>query len=124
MPGNVDLEDELTTLSLVTIVIAGVNFIWGMFIFPWGLFAYASGIIDILLFFLSLKARSLYLMRNYHYARRIVYYCTILGFIFGLVITGIIAYRVYREIDDIILRRHLVRGKGSIIYAPPQFPKS
>ena len=122
MRSQYDLEENISLLSTISIVIAGTNFIWGLFFFPWGLFGFVSGFVDIYLFFLALRIRTHYLARDYKKAKEIARYEIFLGVPFGLVVTGIFAYIIYRALDEIIMRAHLVRGKPGIIYAPPQFP--
>ncbi len=122
MPTQLDLEEEISLLSVICIVVAGINIIWAIFLLPWGFFGYASALIDVILFFTTLKIKNLYLTRNYKDARNKAHYFIIIGFIFGLIIIGIVAYRIYREIDDIVLRSHLVRGRTEVIYASPRFP--
>ena len=122
MRSQYDLEENTSLLSMVSIVIAGANFIWAMFIFPWGLFGFISGFVDIYLFFLALKIRARYLLRDYKKAKELALYEIFLGIPFGLIITGVFAYTIYRALDEIIMREYLVRGKPEIVYAPPQFP--
>ena len=122
MISQYDVEESTSLLSIISIVIAGVNFMWGMFIFPWGLFGFISGFVDIYLFFFALKIRAYYLVRDYKKAKELAHYGIFLGLLFGLVITGIFTYTIYRGLEEIIIRAHLVRGKPGIVYAPPQFP--
>ena len=117
-----DMEENTSLLSTLSVVIAGVNFIWGMFIFPWGIYGFLSGFVDIYLFFLVLKIKAHYTARDYQEALKLSRYGIILGFLFGLVVLGVLSYVIYRELDEIIVRAHLVRGKPEIVYAPPQFP--
>ncbi|NPA75587.1 MAG: hypothetical protein GXO25_05860 [Euryarchaeota archaeon] len=117
------MGEALSLLTTLSVAIAGINIVWGIFLYPWGLLGFAFAAVDIGLFFLSLKIKDLYEERNYEEALSLLKIMVILGFICGLVIIGAFAYPRYRELDDIVSKKYLIKSAPGQIYSPPQFPK-
>ena len=123
-----DIGENLEFTSIASVVIGGINIIWGFLLiggvyYLLGLFGIVSAIIDIFIFFYALKIKKLYENKNYEGVRSEIKKIMILGFVFGLIVLGVLLYISYRHIDDIIIKKHLVRAPGEPFYPPPQFPQ-
>ena len=118
-----DLGESLMFVSYISLVMAGVNIIWGMFLYPFGLLGFIFAAVDIVLFFLAKQAKDIYVARDYEGAKKKEYLVMLLGFIFGLVVIGAFAYPPYKELDRIVTKKYLVKAQPKQYYAPPQFPR-
>ncbi len=115
-------EDNLSFIPTLALAIAGINIVWGIFLYPWGLLGFAFAAVDIYLFFLSLKIREQYEARMYEDALRNLNIFVPLGFVCGLLVLGAAARPVQKRIDDIITKRILIKSSPGKVFAPPQFP--
>ncbi len=118
-----DVGESIMFVSYLSLVMAGVNIIWGMFLYPWGIIGFIFAIVDIALFFFAKSAKDVYNARDYESARDKMKIIAAIGFITGLIIVGFYGYKVYQTLDNIITRRYLVKATPGEIYTPPQFPR-
>ncbi len=118
-----DVGEAIMFVSYLSLVMAGINIIWGMFLYPWGLVGFSFAVVDIVLFFLAKATRDIYDARDYEKARDRMKIISFTGFVTGLIIVGVYAYRVYVNLDNIITSRYLVRATPGEIFSPPQFPR-
>ncbi len=118
-----DLGEDIMFVAYLSLVVAGLNIIFGMFFYPYGLIGFAFSVVDLILFFIAKNTKDVYEARDYDNARDRMKIITILGFITGVIIVGIYAYRIYQNLDSIITRRYLVKTHPGEVYAPPQFPR-
>ncbi len=120
-----EIEDSIMFVSYLTLVMAGANIIWGMFLYPWGIIGFIFAAINIVTFFIVKSAHDHYQGRNYEKARSKMKVATVFGFLFALIIPGIYGYKVYRTLDNIVERKYLIKSNyNKEIYAPPQFPRN
>ena len=116
------MDESLALLSTLAVAIAGVNIIWGIFLYPWGFIGFAFAAVDVYLFFLAQSIRRDYDERDYENALKRMHVFILAGFICGLIILGLIAYKPFRELDDIITKKYLIKGTPGKVFGPPQFP--
>jgi len=117
-----DIDENLMFVAYLSLVMVGVNIIWGMFCYPWGLIGFAFAAVDIPLFFMAKKARDLYVSGDYEKSSKVEKLAMYFGFVFGLVVVGVFAYKMYARLEKIITQRYLVKVSHKEYYAPPQFP--
>ena len=119
-----DVGETIMFVAYLSLVVAGINIIWGMFFYPWGIIGFAFAGVNVAMFFMATRAKEVYGARDYERARSSMFILSLLGFTCGLVVVGVFAYQIYRVLDDIVDRKYLVKAKRSDFYAPPQFPNN
>ena len=121
-----DIGESLEFGSIVSVIIAGINTIWGFLLIPIyvivGFLGIGFAIIDLILFFYAMKTKKIYEKKNYEKARDITRNLMLLGFVFGLIVLGFIFYFPYKNIDNIVTNKYLVKAPEKPFYSPPQFP--
>jgi len=125
MKGVENIGESIDLGIIVAIVMAGINALWGIFLLPWGVVGFLFAIIDVFLAILLRKVKEAYSMGNYRRARDSLYVPMIIGFVFGWIILGIYLYLIYKTLDDIVIRSHLVKEIPEIspMYSSPKIPE-
>jgi|GEM_PF-3265913 len=125
MKGVENIGESLDLSIILAIVMAGINALWGIFLLPWGVVGFIFAIIDVFLAILLRKSKDAYGGGNYRRARDSLTIPVILGFIFGWIILGIYLYSIYKALDDIVIRSHLVKEVPEIspMYSSPKIPE-
>ncbi len=110
---------------LLSILMAGLNGLWGIFFLPWGIIGIIFSLLNIFSTLLMNQGKNGYLKGDYEYSRKKLKMSTILNFIFGWVLLGIYTYRLYISVDNLIIRSHLIREVEELapIYASPKIPR-
>ncbi len=110
---------------LLSILMAGLNGLWGIFFLPWGIIGIIFSLLNIFSTLLMNQGKNNYLKGDYEYSRKKLKMSTILNFIFGWVLLGIYTYRLYISVDNLIIRSHLIREVEELapIYASPKIPR-
>ena len=121
-----DISENLEFAGIVSVIIAGVNTIWGILLLPFymviGALGISFAIINLFSFFYAMKTKKMYEERDYESARDNAKYLMLFGFLFGLVVLGIPFYFAYKNLDEIITKKYLVKAPEEPFYPPPQFP--
>jgi uncharacterized membrane protein YciS (DUF1049 family) len=115
-------DEYLSLLPTLSLALAGVNIVWGIFLYPWGLIGFVFAAVDIGLFFLALKIKEDYDSRTYEFALKKLGLFVPLGFVCGLIILGIISLRAKMKIEERVTKKYLIRATPEKIFTPPQFP--
>ncbi len=110
---------------LLSILMAGLNGLWGIFFLPWGIIGIIFSLLNIFSTLLMNQGKNNYLKGDYEYSRKKLKMSTILNFIFGWVLLGIYTYRLYISVDNLIIRSHLIREveEPAPLYASPKIPR-
>ncbi len=110
---------------LLSILMAGLNGLWGIFFLPRGIIGIIFSLLNIFSTLLMNQGKNGYLKGDYEYSRKKLKMSTILNFIFGWVLLGIYTYRLYISVDNLIIRSHLIREVEELapIYASPKIPR-
>ncbi len=119
-----DIGESMEFGVMAGIALAGVNMVWGIFLLPWGVIGMVFAALNVLTAFMLRSTKQLYVDKDYEKARSRILFLAILGFITGFLIYGYYLYLIYSALDDIVIRKYLVRGKEKPIeFAPPYIPK-
>ncbi len=122
-----NIGEGIEFAGIVSVIIAGINIIWGFLIIPIyvivGFLGIIFAIVDLILFFYAMKTKKIYEEREYEKARDTTKNLMFLGFVFGLIILGFIFYLSYKNLDEIITKKYLVKAPEKPFYPPPQFPQ-
>ncbi len=119
-----DIVESLEFATIAGIALAGINMIWGIFLLPWGVVGWLFALLNIIIAFSLREVKRLYILRNYEKAHSRLLWLTVLGFLSGFLIYGYYLYRIYSYINDILLKKYLVRSNEKMIhFAPPYIPK-
>ena len=119
-----DLEEAIEFSTLLFIFMAGINIIWGVFLLPWGILGLLFSAINIFTAFSLRKIKIMYLERDYERARDHLFIHVILGFFTGFILLGYYLYTIYRTLDDITLKKYLIKKVERITFPPPYIPKN
>ncbi|OYT59587.1 hypothetical protein B6U71_02455 [Euryarchaeota archaeon ex4484_178] len=125
MKGVENIGESLDLSIIIAIVMAGINALWGIFLLPWGVVGFVFAAVNVLLAILLRKVEDAYSGESYKKARDFLYFPMLLGFIFGWIILGIYLYLIYKALDDIVIRSHLVKEVPEIspMYGSPKIPE-
>ncbi len=114
-------DEYLSILPTLSLALAGINIVWGIFLYPWGLLGFGFAAADIYLFFLALKIKEEYESRMYENALKKLRIFVPIGIVCGLIILGVVARSAQVKIDDVVTKKYLIRSSPKI-FSPPQFP--
>ncbi len=120
-----NLRESMETAVLFSIVMIGINALWGIFLLPWGIIGIIFAFLNILTALLTKKAEIPYEEGRYEEAMEALKLPMILGFIFGWIVLGYYIYRISSSIEDMVIKSKLIREavEEREFYHSPKIPE-
>jgi len=116
-----NFEDGVEFAIVVALALVGVNMVWGIFLLPWGVLGMIFAALNLFNVFMLQRIKSLYRERRYEESASKMLPITIIGAVSGFVFYGYYLYTLYSYLDDIVMKKYLIRSKEEPIHFPPPY---